>query len=126
MKNSDDIFDKAREMADKAEKLIGEGFDKAKVHFEKAKESETYTKINQSVNQAGEFVEKKLEEFRQGELPDKIESFRDKAEEKAETLIEQAKAFGSILASDVDEVIDTMKEKLSGESTKGNQGSTKK
>jgi ElaB/YqjD/DUF883 family membrane-anchored ribosome-binding protein len=123
MESSDDLLGKAKKLADKAEKLLEEGFDKAKEHFEKAKESETYAKINQSMNQAGEYVEKKLEEIRQGDLPDKIEAFRDKAEDKAETLIEQARAYGSIIADDVDEVIDSMKDKLSGQSKNSNQGS---
>jgi len=125
MKNSEDLFDKAKQMADKAERLIGEGFDKAKEHLDKAKESETYAKITQSMNQAGEYVEKKMDEWNQGDLPDKIEAFRDKAEEKAETLIEQAKAYGSIIADDVDEVIDHLKEKLTGDAKNNKPGSAK-
>jgi hypothetical protein len=76
--------------------------------------------------QAGEYVEKKLDELKQGDLPDKIETFRNQAEEKAETFIDQAKAYGAILASDVDEVIDTMKEKLSGDSKQDKPGSANK
>lgn len=125
MKNSDDLLGKAKDLADKAEKLIGEGFDKAKEHIEKAKESEAYAKINQSMNQAGEYVERKLEELKQGDLPDKIEALREKAEDKAEGLIDQAKAYGSIIADDVDEVIETMKDKFSGQSKNSNQGSAK-
>jgi hypothetical protein len=123
MENTNDLHDKAKKMAEKAEKLISEGFDKAKGHFEKAKESETYAKITDTMNLAGEYVEKKLDELKQGDLPDKIETFRNQAEEKAETFIDQAKAYGAILASDVDEVIDTMKEKLSGESKQDKPGS---
>ena len=125
MKNSDDLLGKAKDLADKAEKMIEEGFDKAKEHFEKAKESETYARITNKVNQAGEYVEKKMDELKQGDYPDKIEAFRNKAEEKAETLIEQAKAFGSIIADDVDEVIDNVKDKLSSASKNSNQGSAK-
>lgn len=125
MRNSDDLLGKAKELADKAEKLIDVGFDKAKEHIDRAKESETYAQITNKMNQAGEYVEKKLDELKQGDLPDKIEAFRSKAEDKAETFIGQAKAFGSILADDVDEVIDTMKDKFSGQSKNSNQGSAK-
>jgi hypothetical protein len=118
MENKDDFFAKAKEMTDKAGKLIEEGFDKAKEGFEKAKESETYAKFSDAVKQAGDAVEKKIDELKQSDLPGKAGKFRDQAETKAETLIDQAKAYGSILASDMEQVIDNVKGKLAGDGKK--------
>ena len=102
---------KIDELLDKAETFLSEG-------FEKAKESETYAKISGAMGQVGEFVDKKIVELKEGDLPDKMENLRDKAEIKAETIIDQAKAYGNLLAGDVEEVIDHVKEKLSGDSKK--------
>ncbi len=104
MKNADEFFDKTREMADQAE-------DKLKESFEKAKKSETYEKISGMVGQVGDFVEKKIEELKESDLPGKAERFRDQAEAHAESAIDKAKAFGAGLAEEVDEVIESLKGK---------------
>jgi hypothetical protein len=112
MKNKiDELLDKTQVLADKAEAFLEENYDKAKA-------SETYAKITGSIEQAGAYVEKKIEEYKASDLPGKIENIRDKAESHTENLIDQAKAYGSIIASDVDEAIDRMKEKLSGDGKK--------
>ncbi len=105
------LLDKTKELADKAEAFLEE-------NFEKAKASETYAKITDSMEQAGEFVEKKIEEYKASDIPGKIDNLREKAESHSEKIIDQAKAYGSIIVSDVDEAIDRMKEKLSGEKKK--------
>jgi ElaB/YqjD/DUF883 family membrane-anchored ribosome-binding protein len=107
MKKIDELLDKTKEMADKAEAFVEE-------KFEKAKESETYAKVTDLMNQAGEYVDKKIEELKEGELPGKLESFRERAETQAEKMVDQAKAYGTIIAGDVEEVIDNLKGKLSG------------
>lgn len=104
MKNSDDLFEKTREMAGKAE-------EKLKESFEKAKKSETFEKISGMVGQVGDFVEKKLDELKESDLPGKAERFRDKAEAHTESAIDKAKAFGAGLAEEVDEVIESLKGK---------------
>jgi hypothetical protein len=43
---------------------------------------------------------------------------RDKAETKAETLIDQAKAYGNILANDMEQMIEDVKGKISGDGKK--------
>jgi hypothetical protein len=118
MENKDDFMGKAKEMTDKAGKLIEEGFDKAKEGFEKAKESETYAKFSEAMKQVGDAVDKKIEEYRQSDIPGKVENLRDKAETKAETFIDQAKAYGTILANDVEQIIDDVKGKISGDGKK--------
>jgi restriction endonuclease Mrr len=111
MKNSEDFFEKTGKFAEQAEAKI-------KDLFEKAQKSEAYAKITDAMEQVGEAVDKKIEEIKQGEFPGKVENLRDQAENKAETFVDHARAYGSILASDVDEVIDSLKEKLSGNSNK--------
>ncbi len=105
-KKIDELLNKTKEMADKAEALLGEG-------FEKAKESETYAKITDKMGQVGDYVDKKIVELKESDLPDKMDNLREKAETKAEAVIDQAKAYGTLLAGDIDEVIDNVKEKLS-------------
>ena len=104
MKNADEFFDKTREMADQAE-------EKLKESFEKAKKSETYEKISGMVGQVGDFVEKKIEELKESDIPGKAERLRDQAEAHAESAIEKARAFGAGLADEVEEVIDSLKGK---------------
>ena len=111
MKKIDELLDKTKEMAEKAESLLGEG-------YEKAKESETYAKITDAIGQVGTYVDKKIDELKESDLPDKMEKLRDQAEIRAETIVDQAKAYGTILAGDLDEVIDHVKAKLSGEGKK--------
>ena len=107
MKNSDKLFDKAGELTDKAGKILEEG-------FEKFKGSEAYAKITDAMGQAGEFVDRKMEELKEGDIPDKVKDFKDKAESGTENVIEHVKAYGSLLADNVEQVIDEMKEKLAG------------
>ncbi len=111
MKKIDELLDKTKEMAEKAESLLGEG-------YEKAKESETYAKITDAISQVGTYVDKKIDELKESGLPDKMENLREKAETQTENVLDHAKAFGSILANDLDEVIDHVKEKLSDKGKK--------
>jgi 5-methylthioribose kinase len=111
MKEADDFFDKASKMADQAEGKVKEAFEKAKM-------SDAYAKISDAMKQAGDAVDKKIEEFKQSDLPGKAEKLRDQAEAKAETFIDQAKAYGSILANDMEQVIVDVKGKLSGDGKK--------
>jgi len=113
MKKTDDFFDKTKEMADKSEAKLGET-------FEKVKKSEAYSKITEAMEQVGDIVEKKIVEIRESDIPGQVEKLRDKAETQTERMIEQAKAYGSIIASDLDEVIASLKEKLSGDESKKN------
>jgi hypothetical protein len=108
MNKGDEIFGKAGELAGKAEKFLEEG-------YEKVKGSEAYAKIRDAVGQAGEFVDKKLEKLKESDIPDKLKDFKGKAESGTENVIEHVKAYGSLLADDVEQVIDDVKEKFSGE-----------
>jgi hypothetical protein len=111
MKKTDDFFDKTKEMADKAEA-------KLEATFEKVKKSEAYGKLTDAMEQVGDIVEKKIGEIRESDIPGQAEKLRDQAEAQTERIIEQAKAYGSVLAGDLDEVIESLKEKLSGDEPK--------
>ncbi|MCE1198556.1 MAG: hypothetical protein LWW85_06270 [Marinilabiliales bacterium] len=111
MKNLEDFLDKTKEMAEKAEALLNE-------KAEKVKNSETYARFSEAVEEVGEYVEKKVDEWKEGEYPDKIEALRNKVEAKAEEIIDHAKAYGSLIAGDVEEVIDAAKGKRTPDETK--------
>ena len=102
---------KIDELLDKAETLLNEG-------FEKAKESETYAKITDAIGQVEEYVDKKIVELKESDLPDQMENFRKKAEAKSESIVDQAKAYGNLIAGDIEEVIDNVKDKLKGKGEK--------
>ena len=114
MEKTDDFFDKTKEMADKAEAILG-------ATFEKVKKSDAYSKITEAMEQVGDIVEKKIGEIRESDIPGQAEKLRDKAETQTERIIEQAKAYGSVIASDLDKVIDSLKEKLSGDEPRKNK-----
>ena len=101
MEKRDDLRDKVKQMAGQAEKLIDEGFDKAKDSFVKAKGSETYSKISGLMDEVGEYVDKKIVELKKSDLPDQKENFRKKAEARSETIVDQAKAYGNLIAGDI-------------------------
>ena len=119
MQSADDLLGKTREMADKAEKAVSEGFGKFK-------ESETFAKMTDLLGQVGEYVDKKIVEVKEGELPGKVEEFREKAESKAETFLSRAKIFGDKFAKEVDGAIDNLKERLSDDKKTGDSSSSKK
>ncbi len=119
MQNSDDLLGKTREMADKAEKALSEGFGKFK-------ESESFAKMTDLLGQVGDYVDKKIEEVKESELPGKVEDFRGKAESKAETLLSRTKIFGEKFAKEVDEAIDNLKERFSDDKKTGDSSSSKK
>ncbi|MEK7719483.1 MAG: hypothetical protein AAB347_07720 [Bacteroidota bacterium] len=118
MEKRDDLRDKVKQMAGQAEKLIDEGFDKAKDSFVKAKGSETYSKISGLMDEVGEYVDKKIVELKKSDLPDQMENFRKKAEARSETIVDQAKAYGNLIAGDIEEVIGNVKDKLKGKGEK--------
>lgn len=108
MEKDESVFGKAGKLAGKAEKMLEEG-------CEKLKNSEAYAKIRDTAGHVEEFVDKKLEELKGSDIPDKMKDLKDKAESGTENVIDHVKAYGSMLADDVEQVIDDLKEKLSGE-----------
>jgi|GEM_PF-1792908 len=119
MNNPEDFLGKTREMAEKAERAVTEG-------IEKFKESDTFAKMTQLMGQVGEYVDKKIEEVKEGELPGKVENFREKAESKAETFLTQAKLFGGKFAKEMDDAIDSLKERMTDEKKTGDSSTSKK
>ena len=107
MENSDDFLNKTKEFAEKAET-------KLKEEFAKLKESETYAKFSDLMESASSFAGQKIDEFKKGEYQSQTEEWR----EQAETVVDHLRAVGTIIAGDVEEAIDAVKEKFSGESKK--------
>jgi ElaB/YqjD/DUF883 family membrane-anchored ribosome-binding protein len=101
----DELIDKTKAFADKAEDFLEE-------NVEKVKKSETYGKASEMVDKAGDYVEGKIEEFQKGEMGAKFDAFKEKAEDKAEDLYSKAKSAMNKMADDVEDAIDSVKEKI--------------
>ena len=107
MQDEKDFFDKTGEAADKVEARLRET-------FEKVRASEEYAKFSEAVSHAGEYIGKRLEDLKDRDITEKAEKMRDKAESETEKFIGKARIFGASLADELDEVIDSLKDKLSG------------
>lgn len=101
---TDKLIEATKKFADKAEDYVSET-------AKKFKKSETFGKLTEMFNKGKEYVEEKAEEFRTGEMAEKFEAFKEKAESKAEVLIQKAKVAGKEMAHEVDDAIDSIKEK---------------
>jgi hypothetical protein len=101
---TDKLIEATKKFADKAEDYVSET-------AKKVKNSETFGKLTEMFNKGKEFVEEKAEEFRSGEMGEKFEAFKEKAASKAEVLIQKAKVAGKEMAHEVDDALDSIKEK---------------
>jgi hypothetical protein len=101
----DELIDKTKAFADKAEDFLEE-------NVEKVKKSETFGKATEMVDKAGDYVEGKVEEFQKGEMGAKFDAFKEKAEDKAADLFSKAKSTMNKMADDVEDAIDSVKEKI--------------
>ena len=114
---TDRLIEATKKFADKAEDYVTET-------AKKFKKSETYGKLTEIFNKGKEYVDQKAEEFRSGEMGEKFEAFREKAEAKAEVLIQKAKVAGKEIAGEVDEAIDSIKEKIDKKKDEGKADET--
>ena len=101
---TDKLIEATKKFADKAEDYVSET-------AKKVKNSEAFGKLTDLFNKGKEYVEEKAEEFKSGEMGEKFDAFKDKAEAKAEVLIQKAKVAGKEMADQVDDAIDSIKEK---------------
>lgn len=100
----DELIDKTKAFADKAEELVGE-------NVEKIKKSGTFEKAAGLVDKVGDYVEDKVDEFQRGEAGTRFEKFKEKAEDQAEDLYEKGKSVVNLIVDDVEEAIDKLKGK---------------
>lgn len=107
MYTEDELLDKARDLASKAEARIREGIDQVAA-------SETFAKIKGKVNEAGDLIEKKLDELNESDISARLEKFGQELETEAERLIGEAKSRSAGMAGDIEESIEKLKEKLKG------------
>ena len=108
---TDKLIEATKKFADKAENYVSET-------AKKVKKSETFGKLTEMFNKGKEYVEEKAEEFKSGEMGEKFDAFKEKAASKAEVLIQKAKVAGKEMAHEVDDAIDSIKEKTKGKSEK--------
>jgi hypothetical protein len=101
---ADELFEKGKDLADKAENLFAETVNKAK-------NSEAFVKFSGFVGKVEDFIEEKADEFQSGELGNKIESFKEKTSNQASELFEKVKDTGLKIGDQVDEAIDSFKGK---------------
>ena len=109
---TDKLIEATKKFADKAENYVSET-------AKKVRESEAFGKLTEMFNKGKEFVEEKAEEFRTGEMGEKFDAFKDKAESKAEVIIQKAKVAGKEIVHEVDEAIDSIKEKIDQKKNEG-------
>ena len=101
---ADDMINKGKDLADKAEDYF-EG------KFKKFKKSNAFGKISDDLGKVEDMMEKKSHEFNSGEMGAKFEDFKDKAEVQANDLLKKAKEAGRKIGDQVDDTIDAMKGK---------------
>lgn len=94
------LIDKAKELADKAEEF----FD---VAAEKVRNSETLKK-------AGNYIEEKIDELEKSDVKEKLKSFADKVEVKAEEILEKTKIHGKKFADKAENMADDLSDRLKG------------
>lgn len=100
----DDLFETAKKMADKAE-----GF--ANKTTSRIKETEAFGKLSEVFKKVSDYMEVKSEEFNKSEFADKLEILKEKTVREADKYIGKAKDASKEIADDIDEAIESIKEK---------------
>jgi hypothetical protein len=103
-KEADKLIEATKKLADKAENYVVET-------AAKVKKSQAFGKLTEMVSKVEDFVEGKADEFSKSEMADKLESLKEKAGSKADELLQKAKVAGKEIVREVDEAIDSIKEK---------------
>lgn len=101
---ADELFEKSKDFADKAEDFIA---DKVK----KFKESNAFERISNALGKAEEVMETKSREFQSGEMGAKFDVFKEKAEVQASELLKRAKDAGRKIGDQVEDSLDAIKGK---------------
>lgn len=85
-------------MLDKAKKLVENADDIIEENVEKLKNSKAFESIAETFDTAGDFIENKIEEIRQGGVKEKPEGLAGKTEDKAEEAFARLKDLGKKVA----------------------------
>jgi len=104
-KEADKLIEATKKLADKAENYVAET-------AAKIKKSEAFGKLTEMARKVEDFVDEKAEEFRKSDMADKLESLKDKAGSKADELLQKARVAGKEIIREVDDAIDSVKEKM--------------
>jgi len=110
-KPGDSISDKAEELKEKVKDLAGqaEGFFKEK--YSEFQKSDTFGKLSDAFTKVEEIMEQKSQELQSGEMGEKFEKFRDKAETKANVIFDKLKDAGRKFGDQVENTMDGKKGK---------------
>ncbi len=101
---ADELFEKGKDLADKAEDFFAE-------NVKKFKNSNAFARISDAFGKAEEIMENKSQEFHSGEMEAKFEAFKDKAEDQAGELLNKVKETGRKIGDQVDDTLDSIKGK---------------
>ena len=104
--NANELIEKGKNMADKAEDFFTE-------NVNRFKRSDAFEK-------ARDIIEDKADEFQSGEMGERFEAFKDKTEDQVNEFAKKAKEAGLKIGDQVDEVIDSLKRKK--DTTKNQDG----
>jgi len=99
---ADELIEKGKILADKAEEFISE-------KANQFKSTETFGKISNFLGSVGDFLDKKSDEFHSGEMEAKIGAFKEKAGGQANEILKKAKEAGIKIGDAVEEQIETFK-----------------
>ena len=101
---AEELIEKSKDFADKAEDLFAET-------ISKAMSSDTFVKVSNFFGKVEDFIEEKATEFQSGEMSAKFDAFREKTEDQANELLKKVKDAGLKIGDQVDESLDVIKGK---------------
>jgi hypothetical protein len=101
---SEDFFETAKKLADKAESFANET-------ASKVRQSEAFSKLADALRQASDYMDEKSEEFNKSEFADKLEILKEKVIRSTDKYISRAKEASKDMAHDIEEAFESIKEK---------------
>jgi hypothetical protein len=112
---ADELFEKGKDLADKAETIFNDTVNKAKG-------SGTFVKLSGFIGKVEDFMEEKSDEFQSGEYGAKIDDFKEKTGSQVSELLKKVKDTGLKIGDQVDEALDSIKGKHDRADNEGGAG----
>jgi len=110
-KEDDQFSDKADELINKGKKLADKAEDFFSDKFNKFKKSDAFGKISEAIGKVEEVMETKSQEFHSGEMGAKFETLKDQTEDQVSEIIKKVRVAGLKIGDAVDEQIEALKGK---------------
>jgi ElaB/YqjD/DUF883 family membrane-anchored ribosome-binding protein len=105
-KQKGDFYDWLKSFAEKTENLIDK-------QVEKLEKKGVLDRIEKQIDKAGDFVGDKITQFKNSDVPDKVDNIVDKTDKKAREVIEKSQETGDKISEKVEGVIDDIKRRTS-------------